>query len=1245
MKLSRQTYWWLLLSGVFCILGWIAHQRSQSPNLLPKYAAQLSDYYRQQEDKLAPLLADTDYWQGVFEKTQRLYAIPGTAEIEFLRKWSQESIAWMLFRDSTPIFWTDNDLILPPALLSELYRKDGRTAVRLNAGFYVLNSRRLESAGQEILVIGAVPIKYEYPVEGPFLKEGFAWKGQTLPNSLIIDQKGTAAVEGPDGAALFHLSGDEEMIDLGWQNAALASFLLAYLCLLLALNKFANYIARKYHPLIGAGIIVGMVFLIGLFAEGWGFTSAFSDTFFFQDISNTFIFKQTLGEFFLSSIILLWLMVFFHREFRLELQPRLSAPWPVAFTAATFALCIISLLIVMRIFQSLVMESDLIFDFEFIFGLDFRTILALSSGLIIGMAVFLFNHRLFQTTSRLGMSRTGRTLTAVAATVIVWPLVHLLGLELPVPNVFLITLIYVLALDKTVDRPSMSVLVTVLWLLFFAIYTSTIIFNFRQKQDLNTKLRYAEILTDPRDTILENRIPRLKQQLQTDVLPILEASASDSMQQSPDSIDPLVQNYFSAEPYFYQHYQFELFGIRRTNGQPLLQGQYQAESMRLLEAGAMTQASAIDGLSYWPQPNPQQYSYLLELTPENPDVNWLLAIRYRSQKDERVYGDLIKAIPYKYLPQLSLYDYAIYGGLRLMKQSGNLPSSLRNHLSLLGTGEYRLYNESERTTVIYQNEHRFATVISRPDRGVMQILSFISFIFILLVIMVIFFSFFNYYWQALPNTFEFTNLNWASLRNRIQRSVLLLIVGSFILVGFVTIAFFRQNALRAGSEQLNEKAQAVLADLRRNISIQQDTTRGIQILAPLIEPIADIHNMDINIYDLEGQLELTSAAFLFQRQVTAPLMDPMALQVLRIPTQQAYRSDERIGELIYQSAYVPIRDVDEQIIAYLELPYYANDREFRNDLQTFLSALLNVYVFLLLVAGAIALFVANSITQPISKIGQKLSQFKLGHNEPLEWNSPDEIGQLIAEYNLMIKKLDESAEKLKQSEREGAWREMAKQVAHEIKNPLTPMKLNIQHLLRIQQHDPERASSMLSEVAQSIIQQIDGLSRIAGEFSNFAKMPQAQNERFNLNKLVSSVYNLYKKGDHGNTELEIELPVEEIEVFADPTQLMRVINNLVKNALQAIPDDRPGRVEIRLEKQEEKAILSVADNGSGIPESLQEKVFFPNFTTKNSGMGLGLAMSRSIVNAAGGRIRFETRENEGTTFYVELPVFTNNVED
>lgn len=1225
-------------------MGWLANYRSQSPKLLPKYADHLSRYYRAQEEKISPLLADTLFWQTTLKNTQRIYTFPSEEEVAFLQKWSEESIVWMLYQDSIPVFWTDNALLIPQPLLARLYRTEAREAVRLNTGFFVLRSKKIPTAGAPLLLLAAIPIKYQYPVEGPFLREKFVDTAGALSDNLSVGPTGTMAVPGPDGSALFYLSRSEQMLDARLHSLALAFFLAAYIFFLMALNDRANYLARKYHPWLGAGLIVGTVILIRVVADWIGFYSTFSDTSFFQDTSNTFIFKQSLGEFFFSSVILLWLMVFFHREFKLQLQPRLTAPWPVIFTTLAYTLSITSLLIIIRLFQSLIMESDLVFDFEYIFGLDFRTILALISGLIIILAFFLFNHRLFQTTSRLGARLPVRLVAAIAALLICWPILYAIDLEISPLFVLMIAIIYVLGLDYTVDRASLSLTAAVCWLLFFAIYTSIIIDNFRQKQDLSTKIAYAQALSDPQDLMLEAAIGRLLPKINLDSLQLAKAAPADSLSLVSNGMLSALQHLFSSEPYLFQHYEFEFFGIDRGNGQPLLANQLLGEGMRLLENRISSIPSRIDQLFYWPQPIPQNFTYLLDLAPADTSAYWMMGIRHRSQKDQRVYGNLIRSIPYKELRLLPLYDYAIYGGPRQLKQSGKIAGSLRTSLSTLEPGNFRLFNDPNRSTLLYRSEQQYTALISRTKGGLAEALSLFSFLFSLLILLVIFLSLLNYYWQALPYTFEFSSLNRASLRNRIQRAVLLLIVGSFVLVGFVTTAFFRRNALLTGSEQLNDKAQAVLADLQRNISNQEQTANGIQLLAPLIEPIADIHNMDINIYDLQGHLQLTSAGFLFRREVTAPLMNPIALQALRIPTQSSYRSDEHIGDLVYQSAYVPIRDGNEEIIAYLELPYYANDREFRNYLQSFLSTLLNVYVFLLLVAGAIALFVAESITQPISKIGQKLSQFRLGHNEPLEWKTPDEIGQLIAEYNLMINKLEESAEKLRQSEREGAWREMAKQVAHEIKNPLTPMKLNIQHLLRVQEHDPERANSMLSEVAQSIIQQIDGLSRIAGEFSNFAKMPQAQNEHFVLNKLVASVYNLYAKGDHGKTELRLDLPEASLKVFADPTQLMRVINNLVKNALQAIPDGRNGQVAIDLKKEGEKAMLSVTDNGSGIPESLKEKVFFPNFTTKNSGMGLGLAMSRSIVNTAGGRIFFTTEENQGTTFYVELPISENNAE-
>jgi two-component system nitrogen regulation sensor histidine kinase NtrY len=245
----------------------------------------------------------------------------------------------------------------------------------------------------------------------------------------------------------------------------------------------------------------------------------------------------------------------------------------------------------------------------------------------------------------------------------------------------------------------------------------------------------------------------------------------------------------------------------------------------------------------------------------------------------------------------------------------------------------------------------------------------------------------------------------------------------------------------------------------------------------------------------------------------------------------------------------------------------------------------------------------------------------------------------VEEYNKMIDKLEESAVQLAQSEREDAWREMAKQIAHEIKNPLTPMRLRVQQLTRIYEADPHQLEERLKSTSASLIEQIESLAQIANEFSAFAKMPDPVNERVELNQLVKSVVNLFE--DEENADLYMYLPKDQLVSFVDKKQLVRVLNNLIKNAIQAIPEERRGDIGIHLFQREDKAIIMVEDNGTGIPEDKQDKVFVPNFTTKSSGKGLGLAIARNVVAAAKGKIYFETEKGKGTKFFVELPLMNN----
>jgi len=236
-----------------------------------------------------------------------------------------------------------------------------------------------------------------------------------------------------------------------------------------------------------------------------------------------------------------------------------------------------------------------------------------------------------------------------------------------------------------------------------------------------------------------------------------------------------------------------------------------------------------------------------------------------------------------------------------------------------------------------------------------------------------------------------------------------------------------------------------------------------------------------------------------------------------------------------------------------------------------------------------------------------------------------------------VEELAISAELLARSERESAWREMAKQVAHEIKNPLTPMKLNIQHLQRFRGEGKEY-QEYVNRIAQTLINQIDTLSDIATEFSNFAQIPTAMKQVFNLSAQISKVIELFENNDRVTITFD-RGDCGNLLVNADREQLSRALINLIKNGIQSIPEDRKGKIDLAVTKKEHMVVISVSDNGTGIPDELREKMFSPNFTTKSSGMGLGLAIVKNIAENFNGRIFYETVIDGGTTFFLEIPVF------
>jgi len=339
----------------------------------------------------------------------------------------------------------------------------------------------------------------------------------------------------------------------------------------------------------------------------------------------------------------------------------------------------------------------------------------------------------------------------------------------------------------------------------------------------------------------------------------------------------------------------------------------------------------------------------------------------------------------------------------------------------------------------------------------------------------------------------------------------------------------------------------------------------------------------------------------------------------------------------FLSAYVPFANNENRFLAYLNLPYFTRQNVLSAEVSSLVVAVVNISILLILLSTAFTIFVANQITRPLSLLQLKFSEIELGKKyEKVEYKGSDEIAGLVKEYNRMVEELEKNIDLLARSERESAWREMAKQVAHEIKNPLTPMKLSVQHLEKAWDQKAENFEDYLKRFIKTTSEQIDNLSFIATAFSNFAMMPRENNEMVDFLEVVNNTVSLFSNED--NVEITYDYHgLAKAHVFGDREQLSRMLVNLFKNALQAIPQERKGRIRVGLKHSGDSYVLMISDNGTGIPEQLKQKMFEPNFTTKSSGMGLGLAMSKKIIENMGGEISFETVEGQGSTFFVRLP--------
>jgi signal transduction histidine kinase len=506
-------------------------------------------------------------------------------------------------------------------------------------------------------------------------------------------------------------------------------------------------------------------------------------------------------------------------------------------------------------------------------------------------------------------------------------------------------------------------------------------------------------------------------------------------------------------------------------------------------------------------------------------------------------------------------------------------------------------------------------ILSLPELSYSDMISIFSYSFVIfiLILLIIF---------SIAGMKPEISTNRNSYRWKITVVILSGIIGSLTVLTVAMLTYIVSQSEKKNLDAIHSKMQSAIIELDQSLfDIEKIVPEMYTDLEMMLVVLSNAFNTDLNMYDMSGNLMVSSRNEIFDKNLVGKKMNREALHTLVSEKQSKFIHTERIGTISYFSSYATYYNRRGEAIACLNILHFNNQSEFRNELLSLTGAVMNIYIFLIVIGIALAVFVSNQITRPLDLVRRKMAEMSLAEkSEPIDYKDNNELGDLVRAYNRMIGELAHSAKIMAENERESAWREMARQIAHEIKNPLTPMKLNIQLALRMKKQNRQGWKEKMDDAIKSTLEQIDILTYIASEFSNFARMGEMKQEPVYLSQSIRSAISLFS----GYDEIKIRYDDGEKDycVNANREQLQRVLTNLLKNSVQALENVSNPEIIVELDKREDCYVIRISDNGSGIPDEVAENLFRPNFTTKSGGTGLGLAISKSIIESFGGTVLF-----------------------
>lgn len=750
-----------------------------------------------------------------------------------------------------------------------------------------------------------------------------------------------------------------------------------------------------------------------------------------------------------------------------------------------------------------------------------------------------------------------------------------------------------------------------------------------KKKEREERLLFANQLADDRDINAEVDFSNAEKKLVSEPF-IKRLFRHDTKPSFSELKEAMEYQVFKG---YWERYDVDCYYYLEDSTNLRLNGMYKRQLDELIERHGVR--SEIDTNLYYVKDYTSQFNYVFYLPLER---NGVKVDFYGTMKSKRIpekigFPRLLISKQTAVFESLERYSIAKYYNNQLVLNYGtySYPTSLK----IFGdnsAGGHQWYQRDDVEHLIFKKSQTDAIILSKT---VPSWLSYLTTTAILLVcfgaILVLF--------LIMKQINQGRVSSGISMITKIQLVLIGLIVVSLAGFSIASTSMLSGQYRSYSKDQIREKVKSVINEInsRQRFVSEKFSDKNQDELDYQLRRWSKVFLADINLYQSNGILAGTSRTKIYNMGLLSEQMNPKALYELMFNKRSEFIHEENIGSLVYLSGYVPVFNHENELLGYLNILHFDQRNVFEDQLKQFFVAILNVFMLLLVLSILVALMVSSWLTSPLMLLKKSFSQLELGKNSSqINYKAKDEIGSLVAEYNHKLSELAEAAAKLAQSERESAWREMAKQVAHEIKNPLTPMKLSIQHLQRVFDPNDPKAKERIERVTNSLIEQIDALTHIANEFSNFAKLPQPVMAEIDLIDLTKAVVALFDNDEDVSVKLKLDAS-EAIFVNADKEMILRVLNNLVSNGIQAVALNVKPVIVISIESDPEYCYVRVSDNGSGIPKEQIQTIFEPYFTTKSTGTGLGLAMVKQIIENHGGSIEIEKTSEAGTTVLFTLP--------